>query len=63
MAALLASITARAQNPPAAAPVGAPMTAQQLDDLVAPIALYSDPLLSQALAASTYPVEIAEAEQ
>ena len=39
------------------------MTAQQLDDLVAPIALYPDPLLSQARAASTYPVEIGQAEQ
>ena len=30
----------------------------QLDPLVAPIALYADPLLAQALAASTYPLEI-----
>jgi hypothetical protein len=30
----------------------------QLDSLVAPIALYSDPLLTQTLAASTYPLEI-----
>src|SRR5438034_11118203 len=30
----------------------------QLDSLVAPIALYSDPLLAQTLAASTYPLEI-----
>jgi hypothetical protein len=49
--------------PPAAAPPGAPMTGQQLDDLVAPIALYPDPLVAQVLAASTYPMEIAEAEQ
>src|SRR5438105_1002606 len=35
----------------------------QLDTLVAPIALYPDPLLSQTLAASTYPLEIAEAQQ
>ncbi len=39
------------------------MSAQQLDDLVAPIALYPDPLVAQVLAASTYPMEIAEAEQ
>ncbi|MGA2726123.1 MAG: DUF3300 domain-containing protein [Bryobacteraceae bacterium] len=52
------------QNPPpAAAQPGAPMSPQQLDDLVAPIALYPDPLLSEVLAASTYPMEIAEAEQ
>src|SRR5205807_1037802 len=30
----------------------------QLDSLVAPIALYPDPLLAQTLAASTYPLEI-----
>jgi len=30
---------------------------------VAPIALYPDPLLGEVLAASTYPIEIAEAEQ
>lgn len=35
----------------------------QLDNLVAPIALYPDPLLGQVLAASTYPLEIAEANQ
>jgi hypothetical protein len=40
-----------------------PMSQQQLGDLVAPIALYPDSLLSEVLAASTYPVEIAEAEQ
>src|SRR5215468_1985303 len=36
---------------------------QQLDNLVAPIALYPDPLLGQVLAAATYPLEIVEAEQ
>src|SRR5438552_10567498 len=30
----------------------------ELDSLVAPIALYPDPLLAQTLAASTYPLEI-----
>lgn len=35
----------------------------QLDSLVAPIALYPDPLLSQALVASTYPLEIIQLEQ
>jgi hypothetical protein len=34
-----------------------------LDNLVAPIALYPDPLLSQVLAAATYPLEIVEAQQ
>lgn len=49
--------------PPADAQTGAPMPPQQLDDLVAPIALYPDPLVGEVLAASSYPVEIAEAEQ
>jgi len=35
----------------------------QLDSLVAPIALYPDPLLSQVLVASTYPLEIIQLEQ
>src|SRR5499427_2740943 len=35
----------------------------QLDSLVAPIALYPDPLLAQVLAASTYPVEIIQLQQ
>jgi hypothetical protein len=33
------------------------------DQLVAPIALYPDPLLSQALVASTYPLELVQAQQ
>ena len=36
---------------------------EQLDSLVAPIALYSDPLLAQTLAASTYPLEIIQLQQ
>lgn len=35
----------------------------QLDSLVAPIALYPDPLLAQTLAASTYPLEIIQLQQ
>src|SRR5216110_2853739 len=35
----------------------------QLDSLVAPIALYSDPLLAQTLAASTYPLEVIQLQQ
>ena len=37
-------------------------TDQELDNLLAPIALYPDPLLAQILPASTYPEEIADAE-
>ena len=36
---------------------------EQLDRLVAPIALYPDPLLAQTLAASTYPLEIIQLQQ
>src|SRR5947199_1310417 len=35
----------------------------QLNSLVAPIALYSDPLLAQTLAASTYPLEVIQLQQ
>ena len=35
----------------------------QLDALVAPIALYPDPLLSQVLVASTYPLELVQLQQ
>ena len=48
------------QSQPAAPPV---LTANQLDNLVAPIALFPDPLLSQMLVASTYPLEVVEANQ
>ncbi len=37
------------------------LTEAQLDQLVAPIALYPDPLLAQILMASTYPLEVVEA--
>ncbi len=50
-------------EPPAGAGAPTSTPAEQLDDLVAPIALYPDPLVGQLLAASTYPMEIAEAEQ
>jgi hypothetical protein len=36
---------------------------EQLDSLVAPIALYPDPLLSQTLVACTYPLEIVQLQQ
>ena len=51
------------QDAPAQAPAqgAATYSPEQLDQLVAPIALYPDPLLSQILMASTYPLEIVEA--
>jgi hypothetical protein len=36
---------------------------QELDQLVAPIALYPDELVAQVLAAATYPAEVVEAER
>jgi len=39
------------------------LTAEQLDKLVAPIALYPDPLLAQLLPGSTYPLEIVQASR
>ena len=56
-----ASVPVRQQAPAADAP--APIPADQLDSLVAPIALYPDGLLAQVLAASTYPLEIVQLQQ
>src|SRR6516162_1349693 len=41
----------------------AKIPADQLDSLVAPIALYPDPMLSQVLIASTYPLEVIQLQQ
>jgi flagellar biosynthesis GTPase FlhF len=40
-----------------------PLTAPELEQLVAPVALYPDSLLTQMLMASTYPLEIVEADR
>ena len=55
----------QAQQPQARQPTeeGAKIPPDQLDALVAPIALYPDPLLSQTLVASTYPLEIMQLQQ
>jgi hypothetical protein len=62
-----------AQVPPPPAPAAAPAPAaspgaksfsqQELEQLVAPIALYPDALLAQVLMASTYPLEIVQADR
>jgi len=49
--------------PPPLPPPNQVLTPDQLSDLVAPIALYPDPLLSQIMVASTYPLEVVEAYQ
>jgi hypothetical protein len=47
--------------PVTAAAKDAVFTQEQLDQMLAPIALYPDPLLAQVLMATTYPGEVAEA--
>ena len=56
-------IAAHAQEPAAAPEAAVKIPADQLDSLVAPIALYPDALLSQTLVASTYPLEIIQLKQ
>jgi hypothetical protein len=51
------------QQQPATTPDAATVPANQLDSLVAPIALYPDPLLAQILVASTYPLEVIQLQQ
>ncbi len=52
--------SAQVSSPQSQAPLIPP---DQLDSLVAPIALYPDPLLAQTLAASTYPLELIQLQQ
>ena len=54
VAGMLAVAPARAAEPP-------PFTAAELDQMLAPIALFPDALLSQVLMASTYPSDVAQA--
>ena len=51
------------QQAPAAEEQAPKIPNDQLDSLVAPIALYPDPMLAQVLAASTYPLEIVQLRQ
>ncbi|MGA7342902.1 MAG: DUF3300 domain-containing protein [Terracidiphilus sp.] len=48
---------------PESGPAQQPLSAGDLEQLVAPIALYPDNLLAQILAASTYPAQVAAADQ
>jgi Protein of unknown function (DUF3300)/Chaperone of endosialidase len=58
---------ASAQTPTQPATAAAPeqqlLTTEQLDQLVAPIALYPDTLLAEILMASTYPLEVVQADR
>jgi hypothetical protein len=58
-------VPANAQDQPSAAaqPQAQLLDAGQLDQLVAPIALYPDTLLAQVLMASTYPLEVVQADR
>ncbi len=58
---LLAQDAAPAVPSQTAAPAQKKFSQAQLEQLVAPVALYPDGLLAQVLAASTYPVDIVEA--
>src|SRR5882757_887720 len=58
---LLAQAHAQADAPP---PPNTPVySAGQLDQLLAPVALYPDDLLGQILMASTYPLEVVQADR
>jgi hypothetical protein len=60
---LLGAGTLLAQDAPAPPPPDQMLSPDQLNDLVAPVALYPDPLLSQVLVATTYPLEVVQAYQ
>src|SRR5690349_2623682 len=56
--------SAMAQAPqPAAAPSQPLLKPAELDQMLAPIALYPDPLLSEVLIAATYPLEVVQADR
>jgi len=57
------ALTLQAAPAPAGQEQAAKIPPDQLDSLVAPIALYPDPMLAQVLAASTYPLEIIQLQQ
>ena len=58
-------IAAQQAQPPAAQAeaASAPFKEEELEQLVAPIALYPDALLAQVLMASTYPIEVVQASR
>jgi hypothetical protein len=58
---LLAQEAAQQEAPPAE--TAPKLSGDQLEALVAPIALYPDDLLAQCLVASTYPIEVIQAQQ
>ena len=62
----VAPLAAAGQEPAPATPAGysgqgAPLSAEELQQLVAPIALYPDALVAQILGAATFPDQVAVA--
>lgn len=55
------SVVAQSQPAAAAAPAAAAFKPEELEQIVAPIALYPDALLAQIFMASTYPLEVVQA--
>src|ERR1700739_471408 len=60
---LFVATMALAQTPETSAVKPHLLTSEDLDKLVAPIALYPDPLLAEVLMASAYPLDIVQAER
>jgi Protein of unknown function (DUF3300) len=65
---LVIPVQAAIESAPQGAPASAaqdkpPLSQEELEALVAPVALYPDSLLSQILMSSTYPLEIVEADR
>src|SRR5262249_34842228 len=61
---MFAPVVAMAQGQqPAAAPTQPLLKPAELEQLVAPIALHPDPLLAEMLMASTYPLEVVQADR
>src|SRR4029077_20553895 len=60
---LFVPMTALAQTSETAASKSNLLKPEELDQLVAPIALYPDPLLAEVLMASAYPLDIVQAER
>jgi uncharacterized membrane protein YgcG len=69
VAAAMPPTQASAQQPPQSPPASAPSTEAktfsqaELEQVVAPIALFPDALLAQVLIASTYPIEVVQADR
>jgi len=63
LAVLLALITALPPGAFSETPQPQPFKQEELDQIVAPIALYPDTLIAQILMSSTYPLEVVQAER